>query len=213
MNEFMTEDQWLASAEPENMLALIRGNARNRLLRFLRFIFGSTFRATDRRLLLFAHAFCERLAKAIETASFCQTQATNIRSGALDIAEWAVKQAEEKSTDEVAMRIQFAVQQSFSHLRATHVPLEPLKRMSADLLRDIFGNPFDIVRMPKSVRVAKVVNLASAILDQESFYLMPRLADALEEAGCRNESVLEHCRQLSEHVRGCWVLDLILGHR
>jgi hypothetical protein len=213
MNESMTEDQWLASTEPENMLALIRGNARSRLLRLLRFIFGSTFHVSDRKLLLFGQAFCKRLAKAIETTSSCQTQVANVRNGALDIAEWAVKEAEKKSTDEVAMRIQFAVQQSFSHLRATDVPLERLKRMSADLLRDIFGNPFDIVRMPKSVRAAKVVNLARAIFDQESFHSMPRLADALEEAGCRNEVILEHCRQLSEHVRGCWVLDLILEYR
>ena len=39
----------------------------------------------------------------------------------------------------------------------------------------------------------------------------PILADALEEAGCTNADVLFHCRQPGEHVRGCWVVDLILG--
>lgn len=37
------------------------------------------------------------------------------------------------------------------------------------------------------------------------------LADALEEAGCTNADILNHCRQPGEHVRGCWVIDLILG--
>jgi hypothetical protein len=40
---------------------------------------------------------------------------------------------------------------------------------------------------------------------------MPILADALEEAGCTSEDMLAHCRTGSEHVLGCWVVDLILG--
>ena len=37
------------------------------------------------------------------------------------------------------------------------------------------------------------------------------LADALEEAGCHDLDILAHCRQPGEHVRGCWVVDLLLG--
>jgi hypothetical protein len=37
------------------------------------------------------------------------------------------------------------------------------------------------------------------------------LADALEEAGCNDPAVLEHCRSPGPHVRGCWVVDLLLG--
>jgi len=37
------------------------------------------------------------------------------------------------------------------------------------------------------------------------------LSDALEEAGCTEESILEHLRYLGNHVKGCWVIDLILG--
>jgi hypothetical protein len=40
---------------------------------------------------------------------------------------------------------------------------------------------------------------------------MPVLADALEEAGCRDADFLGHCRSGGEHVRGCWVVDLLLG--
>jgi hypothetical protein len=38
------------------------------------------------------------------------------------------------------------------------------------------------------------------------------MADALEEAGCTNQDILDHCRQQrAVHVRGCWVIDCILG--
>ena len=40
---------------------------------------------------------------------------------------------------------------------------------------------------------------------------MPELADALEEAGCTDVEILSHCREPGEHVRGCWVVDLLLG--
>jgi hypothetical protein len=56
-----------------------------------------------------------------------------------------------------------------------------------------------------------VIALAEAIYDERAFDRLPILADALEEAGCTNADILNHCRQPGEHVRGCWVVDLILG--
>jgi hypothetical protein len=55
-----------------------------------------------------------------------------------------------------------------------------------------------------------------AVLTEEqkrvaNFADMPILADALEEAGCTDAAILDHCRQPGEHVRGCWVVDLLLG--
>jgi len=40
---------------------------------------------------------------------------------------------------------------------------------------------------------------------------MPILADALQDAGCNNDDILDHCRGSGQHVRGCWVIDLLLG--
>jgi hypothetical protein len=37
------------------------------------------------------------------------------------------------------------------------------------------------------------------------------LTDALEEAGCDNADLLAHLHSNGPHVRGCWVVDLILG--
>ena len=56
-----------------------------------------------------------------------------------------------------------------------------------------------------------VVSIAAAIYADRAFDRLPILADALEEAGCTNADVLLHCRQPGDHVRGCWVVDLVLG--
>jgi hypothetical protein len=37
------------------------------------------------------------------------------------------------------------------------------------------------------------------------------LAETLVRAGCRDRAILDHCRARGPHVRGCWVLDALLG--
>jgi hypothetical protein len=82
----------------------------------------------------------------------------------------------------------------------------------SDLLRDIFGNPFRPVEFDAAWRTSTVVALAEGIYAERAFDRMPILADALQDAGCDNEDVLSHCRDTSlTHVRGCWVVDLMLG--
>jgi hypothetical protein len=81
----------------------------------------------------------------------------------------------------------------------------------ARLIRDIFGNPFRPVVVEPSWLTSTVLALTSQMYDSRDFSPMPILADALQDAGCDNEDILNHCRQPSEHVRGCWVVDLILG--
>jgi hypothetical protein len=81
----------------------------------------------------------------------------------------------------------------------------------AFILRDIFGNPFRPVAIDPSWLTSTVISLATGIYAEKAFDRMPILADALQDAGCANEGVLNHCRQAGEHVRGCWVIDLLLG--
>jgi hypothetical protein len=80
-----------------------------------------------------------------------------------------------------------------------------------EIIHDIFGNPFHPATLDPAWRTPSVVNLADAIYDNRAFDCMPLLAGALEEAGYRDAEVLEHCRGPRPHVRGCWVVDLILG--
>ncbi len=56
-----------------------------------------------------------------------------------------------------------------------------------------------------------VLAIAQGIRDDWVFDRLSILADALEEAGCTDAAILEHCRGPGPHVRGCWVVDLLLG--
>jgi hypothetical protein len=72
--------------------------------------------------------------------------------------------------------------------------------------------PFRAVMVQPSLLTDIVVKLAESIYQERAFERLPILGDALEEAGCRDQEVLEHCRQQeSVHVRGCWVIDLLTG--
>lgn len=82
-----------------------------------------------------------------------------------------------------------------------------------DLIRDIIGNPFCSVITDTSLLSPSVVSLAETIDNERAFDRMPELADALEATGGKNKDILEHCRGPGPHVRGCWVVDLLLGKR
>jgi hypothetical protein len=56
-----------------------------------------------------------------------------------------------------------------------------------------------------------IKNIAERIYVTRGFSDLPILADALEENGCPDGEVLNHCRQPGEHRRGCWVVDALLG--
>ncbi len=108
----------------------------------------------------------------------------------------------------------------------------------SDLLRDIVGNPFRPVVYDPNWLTTDVVAIARGMYESRDFSPMPLLADALQDAGCENEDILNHCRSARDfspfslmgniiqdaqedvlnhsrfagpHVRGCWVVDLILG--
>lgn len=80
-----------------------------------------------------------------------------------------------------------------------------------DLLRCVFGNPFQKPAFPTAWQTETVKALASAIYADLAFDRLPILADALEEAGCDDRPMLDHLRGPGPHCRGCWVLDLALG--
>lgn len=84
----------------------------------------------------------------------------------------------------------------------------------ARFLHDVFGDvqplpPVD----PAWLRWngGAVVKMAEMIYEERSFDELPILGDALEDAGCDDPDILYHCRAEGPHVRGCWVVDLLLG--
>jgi hypothetical protein len=88
-----------------------------------------------------------------------------------------------------------------------------------DLIRETFGNPFRPPAFDDTWRTPDVMSLAQAVYEQRwvpSGWLdnarVGVLADAVEEAGCTDASILKHLRAKHAHVRGCWALDLMLGN-
>jgi hypothetical protein len=93
-------------------------------------------------------------------------------------------------------------------------------RRQADLMREVFGNPFRPASLDRSWLTADVAALARAAYEERRLpegTLEPArlalLADALEDAGCASADLLAHLRSEGPHVRGCWAVDLILGKK
>jgi hypothetical protein len=81
----------------------------------------------------------------------------------------------------------------------------------AQLLRCVVSNPFQPIAFDPAWRTQTAVAITRGMYDGRDFAAMPILADALQDAGCEHEGILDHCRKPGEHVRGCWVVDLVLG--
>jgi hypothetical protein len=91
---------------------------------------------------------------------------------------------------------------------------EPEEDRQCDLLRDLFGDcGRPAVLNPDWLRWNDgcLVKMAHVIYHEGNFGDMPVLGDALEDAGCDDADVLEHCRCAPLHSRGCWLLDALLG--
>lgn len=85
------------------------------------------------------------------------------------------------------------------------------RREQAVLLREVFGNSFSPAAFDPRWLTSTVIDLAQAIYEERAFDRMPILADALMDAGCDSDEIIQHCRGDGPHVRGCWVVDLLLG--
>lgn len=84
----------------------------------------------------------------------------------------------------------------------------------AAILRDAIPSPFRDVEFDAgwlSWNNDTIKHMARTIYESHRFQEMPILADALEEAGCAEAGILDHCRRATWHVRGCWVIDLLLS--
>ena len=91
-------------------------------------------------------------------------------------------------------------------------PDEQEQSKQGRILKDIFENPFRPAVVDPAWLTTDVLQLARGIYDEKAFDRMPILADALQDAGCDNPDILNHCRDAGQvHVRGCWVIDLLTG--
>jgi hypothetical protein len=214
----MTEAEWLQSSDPVAMLNWLGGYAPL-----------APDRLSARKKRLFAVACCRRIWHLL----------TDIRSrAAVEVAE---RYADGTASPEelhlaheaafIGYQNAFAIHDSaasaavgaasggardaaYTASRCAQKARGVESRGQADLLRDLVGNPFrpvafdpDWLRWNGGIIATLVDSIYEARLSQE----MLLLGDALEDAGCTDPQVLDHCRAGGPHPRGCWLLDLLLG--
>ncbi len=219
----MTEEEWLICQEPYGMLEYLK------------------IRSTNRQSRLFACACCRRIWNLITIPAFreaveiaedysdglvalkvCKSanrrlskiyRGSEIRTDCYRHASHAALKCLNKDVGWHPSSRYSAIQAACAsadadsqHTKATE------EAAQVDLLRDIFGNPFRPVAFDPNWRTATAVGLARTMYDARHFNAMPILADALQDAGCEDAAILGHCRDADGvHVRGCWVVDLVLG--
>lgn len=228
----MKEAQWLAGNDLERMLRYLGDRADERKLRL--FACACCRRIEDcirdprsRKAVQTAEQFADgrvggKARSAAESAALSATRkAETAYWASLEDADWVAWRAAAAAAWAVAVDGEWALETAGEAADVRAGPWRPAavlqaeKEAQCNLARDIFGNPLRPVAPDSSQarwRSGTVGKLAQAIYEERRFGDLPILADALVEAGCQNEAILAHCRASGEHARGCWVVDLLLGH-
>ncbi len=213
----MTEKEWLGCADPAPMLEFwgTRPDVRKRRLFAVACCRRVVNVMTDpgRKAVNAAEAFadCEINQWELHTAwrgvGFPKAERRQYASAAARAA--SVSPGNDLTAQSVACAVYASVKKGppgFDDQRATECAAQTA------LLRDIFGNPFRPDSFSPLWCTDTAVSLAHQMYESREFGAMPILADALQDAGCDNDDVLDHCRAANQvHVRGCWVVDLVLG--
>jgi hypothetical protein len=233
----MTEQEWLASRDPGPMLKALRGKPNNRKLRLFacaccRRIWPWLGDERSRRAVETAERFADGRAHQQEVWAAVgeaeQAYAEQVYSGTthtpLAQAAWAASglaygpHEDLRSALTTGMWIAREVAPAAALVLweaaaegARDAAFQAEKQCQADLLRDLFGNPFRPVRLSPSGLTSSVVRLAQALYDTRDFTALPVLADALEESGCTSQGLFDHLRGPGPHALGCWGLDLVVG--
>lgn len=221
------EAQWLACTNPDWILEYLDGETTSpRKLRLFavaccRRVWHLLPEKRYQRAVLSAEAFADGLVtaeemvavrKAIEPADY-DTQRNAFAVQTAQSAAWAVTQGDcWRAAYDAACKSAEASVYSDPAGVISGVAIATAYSSLTPLLRDIF-NPFCYVTLDPCWLNSTVLSLAETIYNGATFDAMPILADALEEANCPHADILYHCRLSGEHVRGCWVVDLILGKK
>ena len=214
----MTEAEWLACSDPKRMLALLNGKVSGRKLRL--FAVACCRRkwhlledVKSRAAVAVAEAYADGMASDEDvdraSANAGAAYAERYWEGGVNIDGAASCAAGSPvcllPTDEAVGLLGIA-SGVWDEVTGTEE-----QAAQAALLRDVVGNPFHPHPPFTSWPPSNVVRLARTIYDERAFERMPVLADVLERTRCAAADLLNHCRGGGPHVRGCWVVDLVLG--
>jgi hypothetical protein len=202
----VTEEEWYSTTDPQalfNVLFARSGHARKR-----RLLLCGCCRVLYPQLVVRRADWLE-LAERYADGLATDEERKQVNPGAFTRSPW--------SNSAGYMVLYWATLRDASHANVRNALIAigqgnlTHRALVCDLIRDIFGNPFRPVAFDPSWRTSTAVALARQMYESRDFSAMPILADALEEAGCDSPDVLAHCRGDGPHVRGCWVVDLVLG--
>jgi hypothetical protein len=226
----MTETKWLVCNDPNLMLGFLSSRASERKLRLFAWAcVRSIWRLVPdlgRRAVEVAEEFADGAADADQLqASFNAASRDSAAGLPPDIALMSIRAAQSAAGlplyfwGPMEWPIKAIRQDGFHRAVAAGAGRLPASLHQAEcarqaaLLRDLFA-PFhcgDLRPGCLAWNDGMLDRLARAIHENKAFQDLPILADALEEAGCTDPAILDHCRGPGPHVRGCWVVDLILG--
>ncbi len=227
----MTEAEWLAATDPSPMLGFLNGTASDRKLRLLtvaasqhiRHLLPKRASVAAGVLELYADGLIST-AKYREAWSDADIESRMCAQDPPDATTYAVESvliSDPPTTTSVEYALSTATF-AFGCAAAENVAeqdydsvVESGRLRAANehccFIRCVFGNPFRSVAVQSSWLTSTVLELARQMYESRDFSPMPILADALQDAGCDSDDILNHCRGAGPHVRGCWVVDLILG--
>lgn len=220
----MTEGEWLACEEPGTLVSSLRNKDDRKLRLFFCGSCRSIWPFADRPILRRAVELGELFADGLVTADELAVLRQELRPGPYYSGDkvnatawgavsdgfpvWAI-------SDAADLQLAFAAKVARDSRQRTLPPgtKDAIRRSQVLFIRCVFGNPFHPVAFSPEWRTDTVLTLARQMYDERDFSAMPILADALQDVECNNEEVLNHCRGPGPHVRGCWVVDLVLGRK
>lgn len=219
----MTEEEWLCSIDPTPMLTFLQGRVSERKLRLFttacaRLLWDRIYPGPMRRAVEAAERCADGIPWADELADFCDRLYTRIGDYVRDSHHNGLTDRTREERGIYYTVLQTTVSPTGLLIAATSpsstmlpyiLPLSGARQ--PDLIRDIVGNPFRPVALDPVWLTPAVTALATGIYSDRSFDRLPVLAGLLKNAGCEHADILGHCRGPGQHVRGCWVVDLILG--
>jgi hypothetical protein len=233
----VTEAEWLACTDPQDMIEFLR------------------CQVSDRKLRLFAVACARRIWDSLPD-EHCKQALEVVERFADDTASSADLRKAQGMAEEVFEALLSDPSEQRAHYRqlyavdavgiqaddgqppadwvhgvaacGVHVAAgdgDEAKRLEqtaqASLIRCIVGNPLRPVPIDPALFTwhdGTIRKLAQALYDDRDLpsghldnHRLAVLADALEDAGCSDQIFLDHCRGEGPHVRGCWVVDLLHG--
>jgi len=212
----MTEQEWLAGDSHHRLFTHLRGRTTDRKVRLWAVACCRRnphwcYDDEARRLVMVAEEFADGVVDRRALSATGLTSGVSLAQMATTVPGGAFVSRVARAADQVGHEV--ATQGGVDSSMPSYAErIATQRRAMADLVRDIFGNPFCPVAFSPEWRTSTAVLLAQQMYESRDFSAMPILADALQDAGCENADILDHCRdEKGTHVRGCWVVDLVLN--